>query len=61
MLRNKCLTSVTQNIEHYKFSTWLKQFAQRSKLFLNATKLAFQDLQNLKAKNEAYKRSFFSA
>jgi hypothetical protein len=36
-------------LERYKFSTGLNHFAQKSKLFLNATKLAFQDLQKLKA------------
>ena len=30
-------------LERYKFSNVLNHFAQKSKLFLNATKLAFQE------------------
>lgn len=48
-------------LERYKFSTGLNHFAQKGKLFLNATKLAFQDLQKLKAENEAYEKSLASA
>jgi len=48
-------------LERYKFSTGLNHFTQKSKLFLNATKLAFQDLQKLKAENEAYEKSLASA
>ena len=48
-------------LERYKFSTELNHFSQKSKLFLNVTKLAFQDLQKLKAENEAYEKSLNSA
>ena len=48
-------------LERYKFSTGLNHFAQKSKLFLNATKLAFQNLQKLKAENDAYEKSLDSA
>ena len=38
-------------LERYKFSTGLNHFAQKNKFFLNATKIAFQGLQKLKAEN----------
>lgn len=48
-------------LERYKFSTGLNHFAQKSKLFLNAYKLAFQELQKLKAENEVYEKTLSTA
>jgi hypothetical protein len=41
-------------LERYKLSNGLNHFAQRSKLFVNAVKLAFQELQKLKAESGVY-------
>ena len=48
-------------LERYKFSTKLNHFALKSKLFLNAAKAAFKELEEIKLQHAKFESSAYAA